>query len=141
MEMVPATLENWMKAAAKWEGQHRRAQAIIKGLRSSSTHVAPASSSAPSAPTRDLNAMDINCLNAAEHAEHMRKGKCFVCHQTGHHASAHKNGATPPCNNQGQFIPQKKWGTNAAKKIQAILKELDPEEKETAIQEMVEAGF
>jgi Retrotransposon gag protein len=141
METVPTTLENWIKAVAKWEGQHRRAQAIIKGLRLSSTHVAPASNLTPSAPSRDPNAMDIDRLNATKCAEHMRKGKCFVCHQTSHHALAHKNGVTPPHNNQGQFVPQKKYGTNAAKKIRAILGELDKEEKETAINEMVEAGF
>jgi Retrotransposon gag protein len=141
IETVPITLKNWMKAAAKWEGQHRHAQAIIKGLRSSSTHVAPASSTITSAPAKDLNTMDIDCLNTAERTEHMCKGKCFVCHQTGHHALAHKNGATLPRNKQGQFVPQKKYGANAAMKIRAILGELDEEEKEVAVQDMVEAGF
>jgi Retrotransposon gag protein len=141
METVPTTLENWMKAAAKWEGQHRHAQAIIKGLRASLTHVAPTSNSTTTTPTKDPNTMDINRLSAAERTEHMRQGKCFICHQTGHCASAHKKGMTPPRNKQGQFVPQKKYGTNAAMKIQAILGELDEEEKETAINEMVEAGF
>jgi Retrotransposon gag protein len=141
METVPATLEYWMKAVAKWEGQHRHAQAIIKGLRSSSTHITPASNLTPSTPARDPNAMDIDHLSTAEHAEHMRKGKCFVCHQTGHRASVHKNGATPPHNTQGQFVSQKKWGKDTTKKIWAILEDLDTEEKETALKEMEEAGF
>jgi Retrotransposon gag protein len=143
MEIVPDTLEGWMKAVSKWEGQHKRAQAIIKNFRATSSPAA--STSNPTfipTPVRDPNAMDIDRLSAAERAEHMRQGKCFVCHQTGHCASAHKKGGlTPPRNKQGQFVPQKKYGANAATKIRAILGELDDEEKEIAVHDMVDAGF
>ncbi|KAG2066816.1 hypothetical protein BDR04DRAFT_1159825 [Suillus decipiens] len=33
------------------------------------------------------NTMEVNHLSQAEKAEHMRKGKCFLCHQTGHHTN------------------------------------------------------
>jgi hypothetical protein len=142
MEIVPDTLDGWMKAVAKWEGQHKCAQAIIKGLRASSTSATSTTNPTfTAAPVKDPNAMDIDRLSAAEHTEHMRQGKCFICHQTGHRASAHKKGPTPPCNKQGQFVPQKKYGASAATKIRAILGELDEEEKEIAVQDMVDAGF
>jgi hypothetical protein len=41
----------------------------------------------------------------------------------------------------GQFVPQKKTGAEAYKKIAALLGDLEDNEKDLALSEMEEAGF
>ncbi|KAG2075457.1 hypothetical protein BDR04DRAFT_937299, partial [Suillus decipiens] len=37
--------------------------------------------------SHDPNTMEVDHLTQAEKAKHMKKGKCFNCHQTGHHVN------------------------------------------------------
>jgi hypothetical protein len=114
MENVPTTLTAWFTAAAKYNGQWRRAKAIIgKAKETIPKHKKPVTPHF--VPTRDPNAMDIDRLMATERTRRMKEGRCFTCHQVGHHASDHKaGGSTPlPRNNQGRFVPQKKTGADA----------------------------
>ncbi|KAF8235206.1 hypothetical protein L208DRAFT_1258047 [Tricholoma matsutake] len=39
--------------------------------------------------------LDINRLMNQERMEHLRKGLCFICHQSGHRSSDHKDGKNP----------------------------------------------
>jgi hypothetical protein len=73
----------------------------------------------------------------------MKQGKCFICHKVGHRASDHKKWKTPfvPQKNQEQFIPQKKSGSDAYRKIAAMMAELDDDEKTIALSKMEEEGF
>jgi hypothetical protein len=141
METVPTTLAGWYAAAAKYDGQWRRAKAIIGKIKESSKNDKPI---APTyTPTKDPNAMDIDRLTTAQHAEHMKKGLCFLCHKPGHRSSDHKKGTipSPPRNNQGQFVPQKKSGADVYKRIATLMGELDEEEKAIAMTKMEEEGF
>jgi hypothetical protein len=123
MENVPTTLEGWYTAAAKYDGQWRRANAIIGKANGSAKSEKASTPYSP--PTLDPNVMDIDHLTPAEQTEHMKHGKCFVCHQTGHRAADHKKGnTTPPRNRMGQFVPQKKTGVEAYKRIAALLGDL-----------------
>jgi hypothetical protein len=142
MENVPTTLENWFKAAAKYDGQWRRAKAIIGKVKETiPKHEKPITPHF--VPTRDPNAMDIDRLTATERTRHMKEGRCFTCHQVGHRASDHKPGGNTPLpqNNQGRFVPQKRTGADAHRKIAAMLAELDDEEKNIALTKMEEEGF
>jgi hypothetical protein len=88
MENVPTTLDNWYKAAAKYDGQWRRAKAIIGKIKTNIGDNKPVSPQY--VPAKDPNAMDIDRLTASERTEHMKQGKCFICHKVGHRASDHK---------------------------------------------------
>jgi Retrotransposon gag protein len=87
---VPDTLNRWIEAASKFDGQWRRAKAIA-GKAKTEKKMTPT----PPPKTRETNTLDINRLSNQERAEHMRKGLCFVCHQQGHRSSDHKNRNIP----------------------------------------------
>jgi hypothetical protein len=140
MENVPTTLTAWFTAAAKYDGQWRRAKAIIGKVKETiPKHEKPITPHF--VPTRDPNAMDIDRLTATERTRHMKEGRCFTCHQVGHRASDHKAGGPPPRNNQSRFVPQKRTGADAHRKIATLLAELDDEEKNIALTKMEEEGF
>jgi hypothetical protein len=96
MEKPPSTLEGWMRAASLFDGNWRRVHAIANRNKSGSFKLTPVSDYMPkNAPTRDLNAMDINtikCLSPEEWIKHIKKGLCFICHKPGHLSSTHKKG-------------------------------------------------
>jgi hypothetical protein len=142
MDNVPTTLTTWFMPAAKYDGQWRRAKAIIRKVKETILkHEKP--STPHFVPTRDPNTMDIDRLTATERTRHMKEGRCFTCHQVGHRASDHKAGGNTslPPNNQGCFVPQKKTGADAHRKIAAMLAKLDDEEKNIALTKMEEEGF
>jgi hypothetical protein len=142
MENVPNSLDGWFTAVAKYDGQWRRAKAIVGKIKETTPkYDKPATPHFVSA--KDPNAMDIDPLLVTERTRHMKEGRCFVCHQIGHRALDHKAGGStpPPRNNQGRFIPQKKTGADTYKRIAAMLAELDNEEKNTALTKMEEEGF
>jgi hypothetical protein len=87
--------------------------------------------------------MDIDAvhLTQEERLDHLCKGKCFVCHQTGHRSSDHKSGRTPPRNNQGHFVLQKRNATDTYKKIHTLVAKLPEEEKEEVFKKMEDSGF
>ncbi|KAF8218475.1 hypothetical protein L208DRAFT_997704, partial [Tricholoma matsutake] len=127
METVPNTLEGWIKAASKYEGQWKRAMAILGKTRQNQQTKERTKKGQPS--------LDINQLTNQERVEHLQKGLCFICHQPGHQSSNHKDGkspiqtgsAPPPYRNR---FTQKKTGVDAYQKICTMLDELDEEEKE-----------
>jgi hypothetical protein len=84
--------------------------------------------------------LDAVRLMQEERLDHLRKWKCFICHQTGHRSSNHKGGRTPPYNNQGCFIPQKRNIADAYKKICALITKLPKEEKEEVFKQMEDSG-
>jgi Retrotransposon gag protein len=87
---VPDTLDRWIDAASKFDGQWRRAKAIT-GKAKTERKTTPA----PAPKAKETNTLDINRLSNQERAEHMKKGLCFICHQQGHRSSDHKNGNIP----------------------------------------------
>jgi Retrotransposon gag protein len=143
MEKMPTTITAWYKAAARFDGQYRRVKAIVSKLKHDPDAVKAAPAPRVTYVVRDPNAMDVDAvrLTQEERLDHLRKGKCFVCHQTGHRSSNHKGGRTPPCNNQGRFVPQKRNTTDTYKKIRALVAELPKEEKEEVFKKMEDLGF
>jgi excinuclease UvrABC ATPase subunit len=112
--------------------------------------------------------MDIDRLTTEEQAQHMREGRCFECHGTGHTARDHRNGNIPnrkpnqnrpPSNNRFKGnstnrtpntdrykdIPKNANSYTAA--IRTMLSELDEDERAEAIEginqeeEVVEEDF
>ncbi|KAF8234792.1 hypothetical protein L208DRAFT_1260062 [Tricholoma matsutake] len=135
MEMVPNTLEGWIKAASKYKGQWKRAMAILGKTRQNEKTKETMKKGQPS--------LDINRLTNQECMEHLRKGLCFICHQPGHRLSDHRDGKNP--NQMGSAPPpyrncftQKKTGVDTYQKIHTMLDELDEEEKERALNLMEE---
>ncbi|KAF8231649.1 hypothetical protein L208DRAFT_1203629, partial [Tricholoma matsutake] len=86
-EMVPNTLEGWIKAASKYKGQWKWAMAILGKTRQNQKTNETTKKGQPS--------LDINQLMNQEHVEHLRKGLCFICHQLGHRSSNHRDGKNP----------------------------------------------
>ncbi|KAF8221781.1 hypothetical protein L208DRAFT_1326191 [Tricholoma matsutake] len=135
METVPNTLEGWIKAASKYEGQWKRAMAILGKTRQNQKTNETTKKGQPS--------LDINRLMNQECVKHLRKGLCFICHQPGHRSSDHRDGknptqmgsAPPPYRNR---FTQKKTGVDTYQKIRTMLDELDKEEKERALNLMEE---
>jgi hypothetical protein len=62
MEKPPSMLEGWMRAALLFDGNWRRAHAIVNQNKSGSLKLTPVPDYIPSAPARDLNAMEINTI-------------------------------------------------------------------------------
>jgi Retrotransposon gag protein len=138
---VPDTLDRWIEAASKFDGQWRRAKAIA-GKAKTEKKMTPT----PAPKAKEANTLDINRLSNQERAEHMRKGLCFICHQQGHRSSDHKNGNIPtpsfsPNRNENRYQPQKKSGTDTYAKIRALMAELDEEEKGKTLLLMEQSGF
>jgi hypothetical protein len=98
MEKPPTTLEGWMRAASLFDGNWRCACAIANWNKSGSIKLTPVPDYVPqNAPTRDLNAMDIDTikhLSPEEQLDHIRKGLRFICHKPGHLSSTHKKGGS-----------------------------------------------
>jgi hypothetical protein len=94
MEKPPSTLEGWMRATSLFDENWRRACVIANMNKSGSFKPTPVPDYTPkNAPTRDLNAMDIDtikCLSPEEWIEHIKKGLCFICHKPGHLCSTHE---------------------------------------------------
>jgi hypothetical protein len=136
MEKLPSTLLETMGAAAKFEGNWKRARAIAGKARE--TH----EKKTPPTPKVERSTLDINRLSQQERTEHMKKGLCFLCHQPGHRSSEHKHG-TPPQNFQRPTYQYtlKRRGGEAYANIKAIMAELDEEEKGKTLKLMEEAGF
>ncbi|KAG2064563.1 hypothetical protein BDR04DRAFT_1162433 [Suillus decipiens] len=65
------------------------------------------------------NAIEIDCLSQAEKAEHIKKGKCFLCHQTRHHVNG---------------CPQKKGKDAPVRKTKSKIEEVKSDDKETVRQ-------
>jgi hypothetical protein len=143
MENKPTAITAWYEAAAKFDGQYRRIRAIIGKHKHDPDTIKVAPAPRVTYVVRDPNTMDVDAvhLTQEERLDHLRKGKCFVCHQTGHRSSDHKGGRTPPRNNQGRFVPQKRNTTDAYKKICALVAELPEEEKEEVFKKMEDSGF
>jgi hypothetical protein len=136
MEVLPTTLDGMIKAASKYDGQWRRAQAIGKRMYETPKKIAPATGK-----TKET-AIEINRLTPAERMEHMRKGLCFLCHKPGHRSSDHnKTGPvyTPTHASPYKYSPKK--GADAYASIKAIMAELDEEEKGKTYRLMEESGF
>lgn len=88
---------------------------------------------------------NIDHLSMQERDEHMKKGLCFECHQTGHQASDHRAGRstnwnyTPNTNTTWRKTPMK--GKETYQKIRRMLAELDEDKKEIALKNMEDEGF
>jgi Retrotransposon gag protein len=109
---IPDTLDRWIDAASKFDGQWRRAKVIAGKAKDKPEKK---TTSAPAPKTKETNTLDINQLSNQERAKHMRKGLCFICHQQGHCSSDHKDGRVPtsfPNKNENLYQPQKKSGTS-----------------------------
>jgi hypothetical protein len=63
MEKPPSTLEGWMKSASLFDGNWRQAHTIANRNKSGSSKLTPVPDYMPqNAPTRDLNAMDVDTI-------------------------------------------------------------------------------
>lgn len=150
MENVPTTINNWYSFASRFDNQWCRGKAIVNrshDIRKPAYQ--PRGNQQPRyTNTRDPNAMDIDRLNQTERTEHMRKGLCFECHQTGHRASEcqqkrYGNQGTSQ-NQPNRWQPRqdhRKTGKDTYAKIKAMMGELDNEEREVAMKELEEGGF
>jgi hypothetical protein len=132
METVPVTLENMMKAAAKYDGQWKRARAITGKLR--------AAYPAPSTTVKREPGFDLNRLSNSERMEHMRKGLCFICHKPGHRSGDHKKDGTVATTSAPKPW-QKKTGEGLYKNLRSMMAELDEEEREKALAILEDKGF
>jgi Retrotransposon gag protein len=144
MENIPGTLNGMIKATAKYDGNWRRAKAIMG--RAQETHEKKTAAT----PKTMKSMLEINHLSQQERNEHMQKGLCFVCHGLGHRASDHKHGNFPPLDqtNRHGYPPEqtnhlvpKRKGTKAYTNIKAIIGDLNEEEKGKALTLMEEVGF
>jgi hypothetical protein len=88
-ETVHNTLDGWIDAVSKFNGQWRRAK-VIAGKAQNKPKKKPTPPNLKEAST-----LDINQLSIQERADHWRKGLCFICHQQGHSSSDHKDGKAP----------------------------------------------
>ena len=93
--------------------------------------------------------MDIDRLSTEERARHMKEGRCFECHKTGHTARDHRNGNIP---SQKPYQPQKSYqnrtpntdrfkgipknANSYTAAIRTMLSELDEDERAEAIEEL-----
>jgi hypothetical protein len=144
MENVLTTLNGMIKAAAKYEGNWKRAKAITGKAWETYEKKIPT-------PKAMKTTLEINRLSQQERNKHMQKGLCFMCHSPGHRASDHKHGSFPPLdqtNRRGYLLPElmnrftpKRKGTEAYANIKAILGDLDEEERGKTLTLMEEAGF
>jgi Retrotransposon gag protein len=143
METMPTMITAWYEAAAKFDGQYRQVKAIIGKLKHNPDAVKAVPAPQVTYVICDPNTMDVDAvrLTQEERLDNFRKGKCFICHQTGHRSSDHKGGRTPPQNNQGRFVPQKRNAADAYKKIRALVAELPEEEKEKVFKKIEDSGF
>ena len=98
--MTATTLpEGQEKTGWKWEQWLNKAEEFyqnvvqLRKLRSrGNSYIPPAQPTRNAQPSRDPYAMDIDKINLSpsKRAEHMRNGKCFICHKEGCHSSKHK---------------------------------------------------
>ncbi|KAF8221511.1 hypothetical protein L208DRAFT_1117298, partial [Tricholoma matsutake] len=98
----PNTLEGWIKAASKYEGQWKWAMAILGKTRQNQKMKETMKKGQPS--------LDINQLTNQECMEHLRKGLCFICHQPRHQSSDHKDGKDPTQTGRKGMSPQPHGG-------------------------------
>ena len=80
--------------------------------------------------------MDVDRLTVEERNHLMKEGRCFCCKERGHTAREHDKEGNPPNYNK------KKWTRkDAATHIQAIIAEMDEEDKKKLEDDLEEAGL
>lgn len=150
LETVPTTMADWYKHASRLDNQWRRGRAIVNRYRNGTTDTKKKFNftkkyEAPRYTNyRDPNAMDTSLgrLTQEERNEHMKKGLCFKCHQSGHRASDHDAGPTNKTYQKpNTFQPRKPSGSDTYAKIRAMMADLEGDDKEDVLKKMEEEGF
>ena len=136
LENCPTTARGWYEQAIRLDNQYRRQKAIIDRLKGTTRRTFTSTSTQPRLyyrrPKKDPNAMDVDRMSTDERNDHMKKGLCFECHQTGHHAADYRNG-----NLNGKLKKERDVFT----RLKAMTAKLDEEEKANLYSEMEKEGF
>jgi hypothetical protein len=99
-------LKGWIKQASEFHAQQWHIDSIMAGHESVGSVY-----TSKTFPRHDPNAMvvDALCLSPVEHAEHMRKNQCFICHKVGCSTCNHQKdgqGTTPASSPHPYHPPQ-----------------------------------
>jgi len=152
LENPPSTIQGWYDTASKMDNQWRKAKAIAKRLRGEPKKGIRVGNNSqryvPPPAYKDPNAMDwttkIDRLNDAQRDEHMKKGLCFICHQSGHRANDHNQGSSYP-GPRRQYTPQPPPSSSKAEdayaRIKAIYESLPKDEREKLASNIEDSGF
>ncbi|EPQ49732.1 hypothetical protein GLOTRDRAFT_134681 [Gloeophyllum trabeum ATCC 11539] len=144
MERLPKTIEEWYEATSRFDNQYQRARVVInryKGVGQTRNFITPKFTR----PSKDPNAMDVDCLSTSEREKYMKEGRCFTCGQTGHRAADHKQDKgkqperRPIRTTEVKEDPYK--GTSSVAKIKAMMAELEENDKIKLLEEMAEKDF
>ncbi|MBH0115219.1 hypothetical protein I5E68_19995, partial [Novosphingobium sp. YJ-S2-02] len=86
---LPATIDEWQSAASYYENTYKiflkRDKPFVKKKAWQASNQNNGRTSAPQTTTpKDPNAMDVDRMTTQERDDHIKKGKCFTCHQPGH---------------------------------------------------------
>jgi hypothetical protein len=106
MKDPPTDLKGWIKQASEFHAWQWRIDCIMAGHGSVGSAYASRTS-----PRHNPNAMVINTLRLSpvEHAEHMRKNQCFICHKVGcstHNHQKDRQGTTSTSPSRPYHPPQ-----------------------------------
>jgi len=138
-ETPPTTIKGWYEYATRFDNQWRRAKAISQRLKGGSEPKKLRLYKPTPPPYHDPNAMEVDRLTDKERDEHMKRGLCFRCHQSGHRANTC---STKSGTNQTRSNPPKaSTSTDAYTRIKAIYNELNEEEQKKLTSTLEDSGF
>ena len=139
-ENPPTTIDGWFTTASRFDNQWRRAKAISQRLRGGYEPKKFKIHKPTPPPYHDPNAMEVDRMTDKERDDHMKKGLCFRCHQSGHRANTcpTKSGANQTRQNPP---PKTSTSTDAYARIRAIYNDLNEEEQKKLTTTLEDSGF
>ena len=139
LETPLKTLDDWYTWAIKLDHQHHKLRRAMERTRENISKRPTPRFYFPG-KERDPNTMDVDRLTFDEWTQLMKEGWCFKCRKTGHRA----NKCPEETQDKGKKKEEPKKRMNGKElytHVQAILKDLEDNEKEKFLEEAQNVGF
>lgn len=131
LDTTPTTIADWYKEASKFDNRWRFSKAVKPPMRERGLE-----RQRKEQYSKKVRVLEVNAMTLPDKDEHMQRGLCFTCHQSGHMARA-----CPQAPNSNKKVYKPTSGLDTYRQIRTMIDELEGEERNIAVKRLEEAGF